>query len=244
MARITAAKWPAPPSGRSSRSTEVMTTCFRPSLATASATRAGSSASSASGRPVRDVAEAAGAGAGVAHDHHGGVALRPALADVGAGGFLADGDEAVLAHQRPGLVVDRVRRRLDPDPGRLALDRVVWPVRLFRVAQVAMIDQEPGGHVRLQVAGGGGGVKLGVALRASRLHFPIEAVADGFDGGFEFEVSLQVEPEFGGSAEVAGEAQGCIGGEAAPLGDDGLHPGHRDADVLGPAGMRSGPRVS
>ena len=52
MARMTAAKCAAPPSARSSRSTEVMTTCVSPSFATASATRAGSSASSASGWPV------------------------------------------------------------------------------------------------------------------------------------------------------------------------------------------------
>ena len=52
IARTTSAKWAAPPSSRSSRSTEVITTCFRPILATASATRWGSVGSSASGRPV------------------------------------------------------------------------------------------------------------------------------------------------------------------------------------------------
>ena len=35
------------------------------------------------------VAEGASACAGVAHDHHGGVALAPALADIGTGGLLA-----------------------------------------------------------------------------------------------------------------------------------------------------------
>ena len=47
-----------------------------------------------------DVAEGAGAGAGVAHDHEGGVLLLPALADIGAARFLADRDELVLAHDR------------------------------------------------------------------------------------------------------------------------------------------------
>ena len=45
-------KWPAPPSSRSSRSTDVMTTCARPSPRTARASRRGSSGSTASGRPV------------------------------------------------------------------------------------------------------------------------------------------------------------------------------------------------
>ncbi len=52
IARTTAAKWAAPPSSRSSRSTEVITTWARPIRATASATRPGSEGSSASGRPV------------------------------------------------------------------------------------------------------------------------------------------------------------------------------------------------
>src|SRR5277367_1911839 len=46
IAWAVAAKCAAPPSGRSSRSTDVTTTCCKPSLATASAIRRGSSASS------------------------------------------------------------------------------------------------------------------------------------------------------------------------------------------------------
>ena len=46
------AKCSAPPSARSSRSTEVTTTCASPSLTVASATCSGSPASSAPGRPV------------------------------------------------------------------------------------------------------------------------------------------------------------------------------------------------
>ena len=52
MARIVSAKWAAPPSGRSSRLTDVTTACERPSSAAASATRPGSSGSSAPGRPL------------------------------------------------------------------------------------------------------------------------------------------------------------------------------------------------
>ena len=110
---------PAPPSGKSSRSTEVMTTCFRPSLATASATRIGSSASRAVGMPGAHVAETARAGTGVAHDHHRRVPLRPAFADVWAGGFLAHRHQPVLADQRARFVIDRVGGRPDPDPGGL-----------------------------------------------------------------------------------------------------------------------------
>jgi hypothetical protein len=73
------------------------------------------------------------------------VTLRPALADVGTARFLADSDQPVRAHQGTGSVIDRVRGRLHPDPGRLALDRIVRSVRLLWMAQ-AMIDDEPGGH--------------------------------------------------------------------------------------------------
>ena len=133
MARMVAAKWAAPPSGQVVAVHRGDDDMASPSFATASATRAGSSSASGPGWPVRDVAEGAGAGAGVAHDHHGGVTLRPALADVRAGGFLADRDEAVGAHQGAGLVIDRMGGRLHPDPGGLALDRVVRPVRLLRM---------------------------------------------------------------------------------------------------------------
>ena len=47
-----------------------------------------------------DVAEGAGAGAGVAEDHHRRVLLGPALADIRAGRLLADGGEVEPAHQR------------------------------------------------------------------------------------------------------------------------------------------------
>jgi hypothetical protein len=49
---IVSAKMRAPPSGRSSRATEVTTTCSSPSAPIASATRRGSSSSNQVGRPV------------------------------------------------------------------------------------------------------------------------------------------------------------------------------------------------
>ena len=120
----------------------------RPSLAAASATRAGSSASSARGRPVRDVAEGAGAGADVAHDHEGRVLLLPAFADVGAARLLADGDELVLAHQRLGRGVARRARRLGADPVGLARDRIIGPMRLFGMARarIGFEQIEDAGH--------------------------------------------------------------------------------------------------
>ena len=101
---------PPPPSSRSSRSTEVTTTWASPSLAVASATFSGSAGSSGSGQAGAHVAEGAGARAGVAHDHEGGVLLRPALADIGAAGLLAHGHQAVLAD-------DAVVSRNTGDPG-------------------------------------------------------------------------------------------------------------------------------
>jgi hypothetical protein len=98
------------------------------------------------GQAGRHVAEGAGARADFTQDHHGGVALAPALADVGAGGFLAHRDEAVVAHQAAGLVVDRVRGRLNPDPLRLALDGVIGAVGLLRVALGTVVYFYACGH--------------------------------------------------------------------------------------------------
>ena len=52
MRRIDAAKIEAPPSGRSSRVTDVRTACRKPNSCTVVATRAGSSASRSVGRPL------------------------------------------------------------------------------------------------------------------------------------------------------------------------------------------------
>ena len=67
-----------------------------------------------------DGAEAAGARAHRAHQHDGGGAGVPALADVGALGFFAHGGEAVLAHGAAHEVVARAGRRRRLEPARLA----------------------------------------------------------------------------------------------------------------------------
>jgi len=63
-----------------------------------------------------DGAVSAIAGADVAEDHEGGGAVLPALADVGAVGFLADGMEVELAHQalEPHIVGAAGRFDLEP----------------------------------------------------------------------------------------------------------------------------------
>jgi hypothetical protein len=87
------------------------------------------------GKTRADVAERAGPRAGVAHDHEGGVLLLPAFADIGAARLLADSGELVLAHDRAGRRICGRSRRFDADPLGLACDRLIRPVRLFRVAR-------------------------------------------------------------------------------------------------------------
>ena len=84
-----------------------------------------------------DVAERAGARANIAHQHEGRVLLVPALADIGAPRFLADGVQAVRAHDRARLDVASGNRRFDPDPIGLFQRRCVRPVRLLRMARSA-----------------------------------------------------------------------------------------------------------
>ena len=88
-----------------------------------------------SGQAGLHIAEGAGPGAGVAHDHEGGVLLRPAFADIGAARLLADGDQTVVADDLLGFRIDRRTRRLHPDPLRLAQERRIGLVGLFRVAE-------------------------------------------------------------------------------------------------------------
>ena len=83
----------------------------------------------------RDVAEGAGAGADLAHDHEGGVLLVPALADIRAAGFLADRHEIVGLNDAAGFGVSPGVRRLDADPVRLAQDILVRPVGLLGMAR-------------------------------------------------------------------------------------------------------------
>src|SRR5690606_36500271 len=117
----------------------------------------------------RDVAEGAAPGADLAHDHHGRVTLGPALADIGAARLLADGDEAVRAHDLTRLVVALAGRRLHPDPSGLAQDRRVRLVRLLRmtlgaVAQISFLhgyleDAGPRSFCRARGAGARHGLR-------------------------------------------------------------------------------------
>src|SRR5439155_2745994 len=68
-----------------------------------------------------DVAEATPPGAGVAEDHERGGAALPALADVRAGGLLADRVQVLGLDQLRQLAVLRAARRRNLEPWRLAL---------------------------------------------------------------------------------------------------------------------------
>ena len=85
------------------------------------------------GQPGLDVAEGAGPRAGVAHDHEGGVLLLPALADIRAASFLANGMQAIRAHDTLCVQVARRDRCLDSNPLRFAQGRLIRPMRLFRM---------------------------------------------------------------------------------------------------------------
>src|SRR5580658_10762989 len=87
------------------------------------------------GQPGLDVAEGAGTGAGVTHDHEGGVLFLPALADIGTAGLLAYGVQAVGAHDARRLDIAGRDRSLDADPVRLAQAGLIRPVRFFRMAR-------------------------------------------------------------------------------------------------------------
>ena len=70
-----------------------------------------------------DLAEVAAAGALVAADEEGRLAVLPALVDVGTAGLLADGVQTLALHQRLQLGELRPHPRPRLDPLRLALDR-------------------------------------------------------------------------------------------------------------------------
>ena len=70
-----------------------------------------------------DLAEVAAPGALVAADEEGGLAVLPALVDVGAAGLLAHRVEALGLHQALELLVLRAHLGPGLDPLRLALDR-------------------------------------------------------------------------------------------------------------------------
>ena len=91
------AKWPAPPSRRSSRSTLVITTYLSFIAAMVRGELVRLVRVGRQRLAVADVAEGAAARAQVAEDHEGGRALAEAFADVRAGGFLADRVQVVFA---------------------------------------------------------------------------------------------------------------------------------------------------
>ena len=95
-----------------------------------------------------DIAEGAGARAGVAHDHEGGVLLLPALADVRAAGLLAYRVQAVGTHDGVGIGVALRYRRFDADPVGLFRHGRIRPVRLFRMARTRVVEVEDDGHER------------------------------------------------------------------------------------------------
>ncbi len=135
MAAMVRAKWPAPPSSRSSRSTEVTTMCVKAERGDRVADPRRLMRVEPVGPAGRDIAEGAGAGAHRPQDHHRRVLLLPALADIGAGRLFAHRVEVELAHQPARRVVLGRPRRLDPNPRRLPRARIVRPRRLLRVAQ-------------------------------------------------------------------------------------------------------------
>ena len=81
----------APKSGRSSRSTEVMTACCSLQLGDRRGDARGLLDVVRGRAAVRDRAVGAVTRADVAQDHEGGGAVLPALADVGAMGLFAHG---------------------------------------------------------------------------------------------------------------------------------------------------------
>ena len=114
ISSMTMAKARAPPTRSSSRLTLVMTACCSPSVATASATRRGSSKSIGLGAALGHGAESAAAGAQVAQHHEGRGLVVPALADVGAMGALADRMQVQRTGQPLQVVVILAHRARAP----------------------------------------------------------------------------------------------------------------------------------
>ena len=118
---MVAANPPAPPSGRSSRATQVITAWARPIRSTASATRSGSPASSGRGRRVSTWQNPQARVQPGAVDHEGGGSVRPALVDVRAARLLAHRDQIEVAEVVLEAEVAVAHVGLDPQPRRLAL---------------------------------------------------------------------------------------------------------------------------
>src|SRR5882724_1565219 len=131
MALITWAKCSAPPSARSSRSTDVTTTWARPKVLTARATLAGSSASSAPGNPVFTLQKAQ------ARVQVSPMIIMVACRLVQHSPMLGQpaSSQAVRADDGLGFRIAARYRRFHADPVRLSQHRRIRPVGLFRVAE-------------------------------------------------------------------------------------------------------------
>src|SRR5262249_26484149 len=87
------------------------------------------------------IAEGAGAGAGITHDHEGRVLLLPALADIRATGLLAHRVQAVVTHDFLGSEITLRDGSFHANPVWLSLDRRIRLVRLFRMTRARVIRQ-------------------------------------------------------------------------------------------------------
>ncbi len=85
------------------------------------------------GQARLDVTKGAGPGAGIPQDHHGGVLFIPALANIGTGRLLTDGDQPLGFHNLSGFTIPFGDRGLYPNPAGFPLDRAVRPLLLLRV---------------------------------------------------------------------------------------------------------------
>jgi hypothetical protein len=82
------------------------------------------------------VAEGTAPRADLAHDHHGGVTLAPAFADIGAARLFADRDKLLRPDDVARGLVTLAHRGLHPYPVRFFRLRGIGAMRLFGVALV------------------------------------------------------------------------------------------------------------
>lgn len=100
------------------------------------------------GPAAGDIAEGAGSGADLSQDHEGGGAVLPAVADIGAGGLLADSVQLQFAHGAADGGGFRRQRCAHLQPFGLARHRQSLPAHLLRfglTAHAAMITERAGG---------------------------------------------------------------------------------------------------
>ncbi len=119
--RTVSAQCAAPPSGRSSRLTEVITAWARSRLPTASATCLGSSAIEISGFSFSDCAKSAMPRADVAAEHERRRSIRPALKNVRTARFLTNRVQVESLDQFEHMVLIGRIAQADAQPFRLGL---------------------------------------------------------------------------------------------------------------------------